>query len=231
MFTYPQLTQSEEAFLRNYAGVVHSQMSQLPQHNIDQGKLWHTLPHTQSTRIMPFLILSEFTFSVQVIHLGFQIIFVFKCIRFFGSSATQKACLTPTYELHPFITEVLLCPDKKQGEILPHAHSLGACTSSSQVASLTALMTTQLPTSFLTVLTQHAWLETSDSSSAGGAAVVTPSNLTVDLVGEECDSLHCKSKSELLLVIVNWFEMPEVYTRVRYWAFKVSWMGYSNLNH
>ncbi|XP_064156865.1 beta-catenin-interacting protein 1 isoform X1 [Anguilla rostrata] len=32
------LTQSEEAFLRNYAGVVHSQMSQLPQHPIDQGK-------------------------------------------------------------------------------------------------------------------------------------------------------------------------------------------------
>ncbi|KAL4645904.1 beta-catenin-interacting protein 1 isoform X1 [Arapaima gigas] len=31
------LTQSEEAFLRNYAGVVHSQMSQLPQHPIDQG--------------------------------------------------------------------------------------------------------------------------------------------------------------------------------------------------
>ncbi|XP_067095271.1 beta-catenin-interacting protein 1 [Osmerus mordax] len=31
------LTPSEEAFLRNYAGVVHSQMSQLPQHNIDQG--------------------------------------------------------------------------------------------------------------------------------------------------------------------------------------------------
>lgn len=31
------LTPSEEAFLRNYAGVVHTQMSQLPQHNIDQG--------------------------------------------------------------------------------------------------------------------------------------------------------------------------------------------------
>ncbi|KAL1021143.1 hypothetical protein UPYG_G00009350 [Umbra pygmaea] len=31
------LTPSEEAFLRNYAGVVHAQMSQLPQHNIDQG--------------------------------------------------------------------------------------------------------------------------------------------------------------------------------------------------
>lgn len=31
------LTPNEEAFLRNYAGVVHSQMSQLPQHNIDQG--------------------------------------------------------------------------------------------------------------------------------------------------------------------------------------------------
>lgn len=37
-FGFPQLTPSEEAFLRNYAGVVHSQMSQLPQHNIDQGK-------------------------------------------------------------------------------------------------------------------------------------------------------------------------------------------------
>ncbi|KAG5835647.1 hypothetical protein ANANG_G00246240 [Anguilla anguilla] len=31
------LTPSEEAFLRNYAGVVHSQMSQLPQHPIEQG--------------------------------------------------------------------------------------------------------------------------------------------------------------------------------------------------
>uniref|UniRef100_A0A8C1JA30 Beta-catenin-interacting protein 1 n=1 Tax=Cyprinus carpio TaxID=7962 RepID=A0A8C1JA30_CYPCA len=31
------LTPNEEAFLRNYAGVVHSQMSQLPQHPIDQG--------------------------------------------------------------------------------------------------------------------------------------------------------------------------------------------------
>uniref|UniRef100_A0A8C4RZC3 Beta-catenin-interacting protein 1 n=1 Tax=Erpetoichthys calabaricus TaxID=27687 RepID=A0A8C4RZC3_ERPCA len=32
------LTPSEEAFLRNYAGVVHSQLSQLPQHPIDQGE-------------------------------------------------------------------------------------------------------------------------------------------------------------------------------------------------
>lgn len=39
---FPQLTPSEEAFLRNYAGVVHSQMSQLPQHNIDQGKALET---------------------------------------------------------------------------------------------------------------------------------------------------------------------------------------------
>lgn len=38
LFTLSQLTPNEEAFLRNYAGVVHSQMSQLPQHNIDQGK-------------------------------------------------------------------------------------------------------------------------------------------------------------------------------------------------
>ncbi|XP_059915969.1 beta-catenin-interacting protein 1 [Gadus macrocephalus] len=38
------LTPSEEAFLRNYAGVVHSQMSQLPQHNIDQGKRPHKTP-------------------------------------------------------------------------------------------------------------------------------------------------------------------------------------------
>lgn len=46
LFTPLQLTPSEEAFLRNYAGVVHSQMSQLPQHNIDQGKaVTHT--HTQ----------------------------------------------------------------------------------------------------------------------------------------------------------------------------------------
>ncbi|KAJ8378888.1 hypothetical protein AAFF_G00233220 [Aldrovandia affinis] len=37
MYIQQKLTQSEEAFLRNYAGVVHSQMSQLPQHPIDQG--------------------------------------------------------------------------------------------------------------------------------------------------------------------------------------------------
>ncbi|KAG9482471.1 hypothetical protein GDO78_011255 [Eleutherodactylus coqui] len=30
------LTPSEEAFLRSYAGVVNSQLSQLPQHSIDQ---------------------------------------------------------------------------------------------------------------------------------------------------------------------------------------------------
>ncbi|KAL2296722.1 hypothetical protein Nmel_016060 [Mimus melanotis] len=33
----PQLTASEEEFLRTYAGVVNSQLSQLPQHSIDQG--------------------------------------------------------------------------------------------------------------------------------------------------------------------------------------------------
>ncbi|KAF4795550.1 Beta-catenin-interacting protein 1 [Turdus rufiventris] len=32
----PQLTASEEEFLRTYAGVVNSQLSQLPQHSIDQ---------------------------------------------------------------------------------------------------------------------------------------------------------------------------------------------------
>ncbi|XP_072831529.1 beta-catenin-interacting protein 1 isoform X2 [Vicugna pacos] len=32
------LTASEEEFLRTYAGVVNSQLSQLPQHSIDQGK-------------------------------------------------------------------------------------------------------------------------------------------------------------------------------------------------
>lgn len=32
-----QLTASEEEFLRTYAGVVSSQLSQLPQHSIDQG--------------------------------------------------------------------------------------------------------------------------------------------------------------------------------------------------
>lgn len=34
----PQLTASEEEFLRTYAGVVSSQLSQLPQHAIDQGE-------------------------------------------------------------------------------------------------------------------------------------------------------------------------------------------------
>uniref|UniRef100_A0AC11D130 Catenin beta interacting protein 1 n=1 Tax=Ovis aries TaxID=9940 RepID=A0AC11D130_SHEEP len=33
------LTASEEEFLRTYAGVVNSQLSQLPQHSIDQGNL------------------------------------------------------------------------------------------------------------------------------------------------------------------------------------------------
>uniref|UniRef100_G3TUT7 Beta-catenin-interacting protein 1 n=1 Tax=Loxodonta africana TaxID=9785 RepID=G3TUT7_LOXAF len=33
------LTASEEEFLRTYAGVVNSQLSQLPQHSIDQGAL------------------------------------------------------------------------------------------------------------------------------------------------------------------------------------------------
>uniref|UniRef100_A0A8D2GLS1 Beta-catenin-interacting protein 1 n=1 Tax=Urocitellus parryii TaxID=9999 RepID=A0A8D2GLS1_UROPR len=32
------LTASEEEFLRTYAGVVSSQLSQLPQHSIDQGE-------------------------------------------------------------------------------------------------------------------------------------------------------------------------------------------------
>ncbi|XP_030181406.1 beta-catenin-interacting protein 1 isoform X1 [Lynx canadensis] len=32
------LTASEEEFLRTYAGVVNSQLSQLPQHSIDQGR-------------------------------------------------------------------------------------------------------------------------------------------------------------------------------------------------
>eukprot|EP00064_Thunnus_orientalis_P006586 superscaffoldBa00000691_g6604 len=43
------LTPSEEAFLRNYAGVVHSQMSQLPQHNIDQARV--DLPPLESYMI------------------------------------------------------------------------------------------------------------------------------------------------------------------------------------
>lgn len=33
-----QLTANEEEFLRTYAGVVSSQLSQLPQHSIDQGE-------------------------------------------------------------------------------------------------------------------------------------------------------------------------------------------------
>lgn len=48
LFTPLQLTPSEEAFLRNYAGVVHSQMSQLPQHNIDQGKAVRTNASTRA---------------------------------------------------------------------------------------------------------------------------------------------------------------------------------------
>lgn len=40
----PQLTASEEEFLRTYAGVVNSQLSQLPQHSIDQGEFCLPLP-------------------------------------------------------------------------------------------------------------------------------------------------------------------------------------------
>ncbi|MGH0122395.1 UNVERIFIED_CONTAM: hypothetical protein FKN15_014826 [Acipenser sinensis] len=36
------LTPSEEAFLRSYSGVVNTQLSQLPQHPIDQGKRFST---------------------------------------------------------------------------------------------------------------------------------------------------------------------------------------------
>uniref|UniRef100_A0A8D1XFD6 Beta-catenin-interacting protein 1 n=3 Tax=Laurasiatheria TaxID=314145 RepID=A0A8D1XFD6_PIG len=38
------LTASEEEFLRTYAGVVNSQLSQLPQHSIDQGESRATAP-------------------------------------------------------------------------------------------------------------------------------------------------------------------------------------------
>ncbi|NXL11672.1 CNBP1 protein, partial [Mesembrinibis cayennensis] len=38
------LTANEEEFLRTYAGVVNSQLSQLPQHSIDQGEYWICLP-------------------------------------------------------------------------------------------------------------------------------------------------------------------------------------------
>lgn len=59
LFTPLQLTPSEEAFLRNYAGVVHSQMSQLPQHNIDQGKaVTHARMHTH-TQFKGAVILAE----------------------------------------------------------------------------------------------------------------------------------------------------------------------------
>lgn len=43
-----QLTASEEEFLRTYAGVVSSQLSQLPQHSIDQGELRARAPATPS---------------------------------------------------------------------------------------------------------------------------------------------------------------------------------------
>lgn len=43
-FVHFQLTASEEEFLRTYAGVVNSQLSQLPQHSIDQGECWICLP-------------------------------------------------------------------------------------------------------------------------------------------------------------------------------------------
>lgn len=43
-----QLTASEEEFLRTYAGVVSSQLSQLPQHSIDQGESGARAPATLS---------------------------------------------------------------------------------------------------------------------------------------------------------------------------------------
>lgn len=68
LFPLLQLTPSEEAFLRNYAGVVHSQMSQLPQHNIDQGK---TGTRTCCTRSVKTQICSWwccFLFHCQICH-------------------------------------------------------------------------------------------------------------------------------------------------------------------
>lgn len=65
LFTLSQLTQSEEAFLRSYAGVVHSQMSQLPQHNIDQGKAG-----THTHFIKSLIIVLEGVFFVNVYVLG-----------------------------------------------------------------------------------------------------------------------------------------------------------------
>nr|XP_033699516.1 beta-catenin-interacting protein 1 isoform X2 [Tursiops truncatus] len=44
------LTASEEEFLRTYAGVVSSQLSQLPQHSIDQESVAPALPDGWSTR-------------------------------------------------------------------------------------------------------------------------------------------------------------------------------------
>ncbi|XP_029805069.1 beta-catenin-interacting protein 1 isoform X1 [Suricata suricatta] len=60
------LTASEEEFLRTYAGVVNSQLSQLPQHSIDQGLQTNAQPsrtghnlspswgHSPESRTLPF---------------------------------------------------------------------------------------------------------------------------------------------------------------------------------
>lgn len=65
LFTLSQLTQSEEAFLRSYAGVVHSQMSQLPQHNIDQGKTGtHTLHKVNNNCVRRFFLFKCLCFGI-----------------------------------------------------------------------------------------------------------------------------------------------------------------------
>lgn len=73
LFTPLQLTPSEEAFLRNYAGVVHSQMSQLPQHNIDQGK---TVTHTHSHAGTHTLTRSKCSYPARVITVGISFVFI-----------------------------------------------------------------------------------------------------------------------------------------------------------
>ncbi|KAF3820349.1 hypothetical protein GH733_015858 [Mirounga leonina] len=46
------LTASEEEFLRTYAGVVNSQLSQLPQHSIDQGESQPGCPATPFPEVL-----------------------------------------------------------------------------------------------------------------------------------------------------------------------------------
>ncbi|XP_077881365.1 beta-catenin-interacting protein 1 isoform X2 [Ictidomys tridecemlineatus] len=73
------LTASEEEFLRTYAGVVSSQLSQLPQHSIDQGHGALCIMEHAPTR--PWLTLGSGVYSVAHTHTITLVLRGFECYR------------------------------------------------------------------------------------------------------------------------------------------------------